>query len=529
MNKKVLVTICLAVLVLVSGILAIVLVNAASAFKPLASGPQSRGTVSGNGGNAVSVDGWLYFIGNYYTDVNEIKYKDNEYNRLPRDNFGAIYRVKLNSQAQPDYEMLDDESGENPYAAKGCEVVVPKIAGYEKSAIWVYGEYLIYTSPNNNMSRLGELQVNKVDFFRVNLNGSNNRKIYTTETDLVTLKDFTVVYPSENHMYLLVNDGGRLVRVNILDRNFGKVEEISKTSLSFAFPVVTSFENSSIQSNGTQTSPFFDRESSFNDGVMKYVYYTVAREEDDRLSGNIVKRYDIQNGGESETLAQGVNKEYTILAMGAGRLIYAIKNLKGDTDNAIYLTTREGTIGEPEDLLNYVNNPDLAEAYYLPTETTGTSKTPTYFLGLNGATLSIYRSENNYEIQGIAYSPTLAASRKVDIITDVNKIISVTRSRLYYLTGANEVRAINLDDGRPAGNTLNHSALQSVAASNTVSHFRISGYGDRIFFIKTFSEGENTTNIAVMVEFFGEEKPYEFVLGVVGEDYLHDEDDGHTH
>lgn len=517
MNKKTIVTICLAALVLISGILGIVISNALNSFKPLAGGPLNRGTVSGNGGNAVSVDGWLYYIGNYYSEVTEITYKQNEYNKLPNKNFGAIHRVKLNEQARPSYNLDEDGIDENQFDAKDVQVVVPKIAGFNKSALWIFGEYLIYTSPNNTMNRIGELQVKKIDFFRVDLNGKNHKKIYTTQTDDLSRDNFTVVSPAANATYLLVNDGGRLVRVNVHNQKFGSVEEISATSQSFAFPVVTGFNAAELSSGSGNGS---DVISSYNEGVMKYVYFTVARDEDDRIkTGNLLKRYDIKNGGEVETLGKASDKEYTVLKLASGRLIYAIKELStGDTDNIIYLTTREGEIGRNEDILKFVNNPTLSEIFYLPTEATGNLKTR--FIGLSDGKFYIYREENNYQLDG-----------KNDIITGVFNILAVTPSRVYYITSSNEIRAINLDDGTYAGGTATLAALEKCVEPTAVTFFRIAGHGDRFFYIKEFTEGNNTTNIAVMVEFWNEETPQTFVLGVVDEQYLPDDDDhaGHNH
>jgi len=201
------------------------------------------------------------------------------------------------------------------------QLVVPKVAGWERSAIWVFGNNLVYTSPNNQKDKYGQLQRDKVDFFRCDLNGKNHRKLYTTRSTSVGQNAMTVVNV-EGKTYLLVADGdGRLVRV---DMN-GKTSTISTKMDNYTFPIVTSYYKGYELNltEGEQTLTLADDRASLENsysGMMQYVFYTETREEDDAFRGNVFWRYNIVTG-QKDKLRHDHNN-HRMLALGNGALVF---------------------------------------------------------------------------------------------------------------------------------------------------------------------------------------------------------------
>jgi hypothetical protein len=309
-------------------------------------------SVSGNGSPAVMVDNYLYFV-DVYVDKENIEYKQNDYyykGEMPK---GGIYRVKL-INGLPEYVYdnynyeLDDGTEYNDieddleYYNKtvkrtlNIEEVVPKIAGHSAVALWVYndkdyGNILIYSSPNNLNNKTGVLQKNKLDFFRVELNGDNNTKIYTAETDNLSRDSFSVVW-TDGSVYLTVNDGGTLKRVSMSGKK-KDITEIAAEVSNVVFPKVTNY-----QKNGVNNS----LQKSF-EGVMQYVYYTLKR--DDDHTDNKMYRYNFaSNSGNGEPIASNVGidngKTYTPKLLSGGRFLFTVKGSGTNDITEIYLSSK---------------------------------------------------------------------------------------------------------------------------------------------------------------------------------------------
>ena len=508
MNRKVLVSIIFALVIFLSGFGYIVINNMVTAFKPVSMNlsAEQRATVSGNGGNAVIVGDYVYFIGNY-VERTSIEYKQNEYNKVK---YGAIYRVKLDSDTSaPVYEDADRLSDPRyidyvPHLVDDMKLIVPKVAGFEESALYVFDKYLIYTSPNNNKDKYGNLQINKIDFYRVDLDGRNHRHVYTTSSMEVTKDDFTVAcYGTKKDIYLLIKDGEKLNRVNVTG-NIGKVDTISKNATSFVLPVVSAYTGL----EGKSLSVSYG-------GVMNFVYYTEALSEEDieeGLQGNVLKQYWVSKGTSKE-LAKLNHVEFGLLGLGNGRLLYTVKEGIDIAAVSMLYMTKDNTDADSSVPFvaatrgNYlVYKIDTSEEkFYLPTEYN--ADPDSIFVSTSAANSSMYL----YRKLAGANANENAVWKKVN---DVESIIAITGSTVYYKSTNGDIMHISLQGNLEAVNTGWR------AASLTRLTFFSQNNLDRIFYIKTFAdvEGEESTTVAMMGEI--RETVKEFVLGRVDDKYL---------
>jgi len=308
--------IALTVVLAVSGVIWAVVSNFETKFKSNIISIPSAIYVSGNGTASVMVDDYLYFVGDSIA-TSEIKYGDNEYFANEKIQDSGIYRVKIeNSKPVLDYvydNTIEDEGeeielnpGDEGYNTKvvgvndwdsigekdnGIEAVVPKIAGHDQSAMWVFGNNLIYVTPHNRYDKRGILLSNYLDFFRVDLDGKDHTLIYTTETADLTTENFTVWADSTDEICLLVHEteNKEIVKVNVQNK---QVTVLADEVVDVVFPKATQYCRDKVNEN-------LDKVYG---GVMGYVYYTKTHT-DTNKKGNLLYRRAIKSG-ESELIAE---------------------------------------------------------------------------------------------------------------------------------------------------------------------------------------------------------------------------------
>jgi len=479
-HKKLIISIALVVVLFVGGLLGFVIIpNAMNQFKAAASGPSAdaRQTVSGNGGNAVMVGDYLYFINGFVSSAS-VSYKQNEHNKVKNE--GAIYRIKMpkgfpeyDNSYLNDYEDWENYSQydrnhplQNPeykdamdkvlHKDMGLRLIVPKIAGWEKSALYVFDNTLIYTSPNNQKDKHGQLQRDRTDFFRVNLKGGNHQKIYTTRTTGVTNDDFTTVHV-DGKTYLLVRDGDRLVRVGMN----GKSSTISSKAESSVFPIVTSYYK-----NHTDNLV-----NSFS-GMMEYVFYTEKCETENCAQGeNLFMRYHIATGKKDQLRHD--NNTHTMLALGNGALMFETTLQDQDHKNMYAIDDVAASFDLSHLNSHYKTNMPLQpeERLFLSGERASSFS----YITQAGATLRVYdRSQG----------PTYINPR--EIADDVAEIIQVARANILYKTLGGTLKCIDY-----SGKMTQTQAPAPSTSSGRVTAFRVlneageAREGYMFFYIKT--------------------------------------------
>ncbi|MCQ2381727.1 MAG: hypothetical protein MJ054_00285 [Clostridia bacterium] len=326
--------IVLASVIALGGIIWAVVANITPKFNSHISDVPLANYVSGNGTASVMVDNYLYFVGDSVA-TSDIKYGDNEY--YPKGNIpdSGIYRVKIGENSQPildykyDNSYIDENTeekkewqlGDENYNKKvtsisdwdnigkknnGIEAVVPKIAGHDKTAMWVFGKYLIYTTPHNRYDNRGNLMSDYLDFFRVELNGKNNTLIYTSDSTNLTTKDFTVWADATDNIYLLVSASDntnekpetKIKKINIITK---EITVLDRNVSNVVLPTATQYKNGNVN----------ERLSDIYSGVMSYVYYTKSRDEKSSILGNLLYRCGIKDNATKIIADYGNNSKGT--------------------------------------------------------------------------------------------------------------------------------------------------------------------------------------------------------------------------
>ena len=256
--------------------------------------PESTSPVVGNGGLAVQKGEYLYFV-NGYTSVSNLTSGDNK----GGEEYSAIYRTKLTNN-----EITYDEDGK----IENCELVIDKICGFEKTAIYIFGDYIYYATPNtekviSDESISSNFQL--TDFYKAKLDGTGRTHIYkTTEASDSTKFAFYKVN-DVNEVYLALYDGTKLVFVNCSSKT---VHTISESISSVAMPVVPNYnaENNQISKGAS------------------YIYYTRSGTDDEALA----------NGNVACCAKIGENKE---IVLATGTYTYTVKSA---TNEALVFTKK---------------------------------------------------------------------------------------------------------------------------------------------------------------------------------------------
>lgn len=468
----------------------IIVNNMIAAFKPVGwyglDAKEQRATVSGNGGPAVMVGNWLYFVGGY-VDTSTIRYRQNEYNKVTE---GAIYRVYIDGgEAGPLCENEEDGRDEeetnfaltNPgyvqhllskqklggTRSRRYQIVVPKIAGFDQSALWVFDNHLVYTSPNNTRDKFGTLQSSRIDFFRVDLDGRNHRKIYTTADSMLTASDFTVTSHAGN-VFLIVHEreSTMLRRINVTGKNAGRVTTISKEVQSVAFPVVTSYSVDDSEDEYGDLRWDYTLTKNYA-GIMSNVYYTENLSADDQklgLTGNKVFQYKISDASSEPIEAHIPGHNISVLALSNGRLVYTVQAVGAENSRGVFATgteirenwnapfsdvpkTEGSTVTQLDDykLLEWwdIEQEELANLYLPSVITPGI---PFRFATLvsSNNTMYVYEQEN---LGSLKFKTNPVAK-----ISNVARIIMVTGNTVHYSNASGMIVAVDLNSGTQIAN-----------------------------------------------------------------------------
>ena len=253
--------------------------------------PATDANVISNGGLTVVKGDYLYYI-NGYTDETTLTKDDNKYGKV---NHSGIYRTKL-----IDGKIQKDKDG----FLISSDLVVSKVAGFSNGGFYIIDDYIYYTTPYMNLDRDGVLQSSRVEFHRININGTDDKIIYTTSKNEDNLE--WSLYKLDGKVYLATYVDSKIIIVNTETKDV--VTEI-KSSTSHAFLTETNYNTN----------------MSKNNELHKYIYYTRAITSDDGLSGNykgnVVCKVNIATG-ETSTLEKSQDYTYEIKQVSATKIYY---------------------------------------------------------------------------------------------------------------------------------------------------------------------------------------------------------------
>lgn len=336
--------------------------------KGLKDNPNTDDPVTSNGGMAVVKGDYLYYVNGFKTYQNLEKDKDNVWGKQL---FGAIYRVKMNNNviAHTDEGFLEKS-----------EVVVPQIVGTENACFYIFGDYIYYATPNMQKDEYGNLLNARSNICRVNINGTGNKVLYTTDQTL-TSTNWTM-YELDDTVYVVMLDGSKVVSINANAKK----------------PTTTVMTSSATSAGLIKTDKYIPADKIANktlDGINNYVYYTRAITEDDNLGnlgGNILARVKL-----------GDTKEEIVASNGNTYTITDAKN------NSLYYTRTTSTNSAISVLCKYELS---SEKTFVASKETEISR------GSYSSTLILDQDTTQYIGNEIV---TIDSSNNINLITVINK------------------------------------------------------------------------------------------------------------
>ncbi len=222
--------------------------------------PETNAPVTGNGGLVVQKGDYLYFVNGYKT-TDDMVDGDNR----GGEKYAAIYRVKLGENNTLSY----NEDGE----LENCELVIDKICGFEKTALYIFGDYIYYATPNTDKVASGDQTVSNfklTDFYRAKLDGTSRTLIYKTNLTSTSTKFAFYKVNGVEDVYLSLFDGTKLVFVNCGNK---AITTVCDSVASVAMP---KYDVYNAQNNQISVGA-------------SYVYYTRSgTDEEDLASGNVL-------------------------------------------------------------------------------------------------------------------------------------------------------------------------------------------------------------------------------------------------
>lgn len=348
--------------------------------------PQNCNVVYSNGGFVVGVDNYLYF-GNAYKAYSDLKEKSDNEGKGVKDKALNLNRVELNNDDKKSLKLDENEKA-------NYENVISKIAGYDTSNMFVVGENLYFTSPNvhknasKDKDKYNTYEFNLNTLFKIKLDGSGLKEIYTTEKD-----GSKFCLTGGEKPTLLIYDNEKIMQVKCYE-GATKTETLAEKVKSTVFPY----------ENGVD---FVD------------VYFTADREEDDQLTGDLVKKLNIKTGEITAVNNMTAYKEtITLISYNGERLFYT---RTGGAENRKGLFSNDFSTGSSEQKQRYDTSSFSATSkiYLIKAEEYLTED------------IFVFEYNNKIYIQKVS-ADNDAASKQ--ITTDKSTIAFVDGTYVYYTT-----------------------------------------------------------------------------------------------
>lgn len=262
-------------------------------------GPAATDPVTGNGSLCVRKGDYLYFV-NGYVLSSSLSGDDNS---LGKSTHGAIYRAKLEN-GELMYDVTTNEDGEETKTLKNCELLVSKVAGFEYTNLYIFGQTLYFTSPNTEKDAEGTIRFDLTDVFAVSISGGNPTRLVNALN--LTSKENLVFKEVDGKVYLLY-----------LSNNYLKCAKINGTKV----------EKLSVVSEGVT-----DFGVNSEDG---FVYYTRSfKSIENGVTGNVLAKANLNTNVEEIVCRDNYNT-YTIKKV-TNKKIYYVRTNSTLTDSYVF-------------------------------------------------------------------------------------------------------------------------------------------------------------------------------------------------
>lgn len=299
-------------------------------------GPAKTDNVTSNGGLAVQKGNYLYFVNGYVSNSN-LSGKDNNYGEAKN---GAIYRAKLvNGELQ--YKVTVDEDGNETKELIDVELLVPMIAGFEYTNLYVFGETLYFATPNTEKDSTGKTRFDLTDIYAVSINGGSVKRIVKA-LNLSSSNDYKFNY-LDGKVYLTYLNNNNLYNVRIKGKKVENTTKIASKVSSFAI-------------------------SETNDGSEYYVYYSRSFNDNEHgVTGNVLAKTELKTN--NEIILCSDNKNTFSVKKVINDKIYYTRTNKEITNSYIYSKNLTDFLNSEEKqytVVSYSNNQfifDLGTGY----------------------------------------------------------------------------------------------------------------------------------------------------------------------
>ena len=325
--------------------------------------PKEGYAVLSNGGSAVQYGDYVYFINGTDPNFTDEKGTLNRWGEVIK---GGICRVKLENGK--DVELTDENGvkykvyqtvyepnkyfGKEPVEIENfkadekkitvldkapvvgqsfAQMVVPKVITFSNDAqagIFIYDNWIYYSSPANRKDKSGTVQYSYSDFFRTRLDGTGTQPLYTSK-DAVKAFNF---YHYKDRVYLVCHEGDNLISLPIGAKKTGTMSSLTPDE-------------------AVITEVMFPRKETYYKGIKEdtacdFVYYTRELQAEDGASlGNVMEcfRPDFKTTGKAwdklteEQKAEKwekmspAEKAETGLQLGDNNNTYALAGAEGGT------------------------------------------------------------------------------------------------------------------------------------------------------------------------------------------------------
>ncbi len=378
----------------------------------LSGGPDSTDTVYGNGGSAVVKGDYLYFA-NAFVDYTALGHNDNVYDAGSKYTPYGIYRTKLNVDGTV---PLDSEG-----VPVKADLLTYNIGGYEYAGLYIFGNYLYYTTPFTNITNSDETKTGRVRVERVALDGTSHEIVYKFD-DYTSDCEYDMVYIDGN-VFIIYKTSDKDIKLISIDTRKSRKETTVATSVeSYAI-----FEQKNIESDNVVAD------------INKFVYYVVkedndyviyrtnlltkTKEEFYRSSSELVlkevknnKVYYTEDGYIYSRIDKNTFKKYSDISTSSNDISsissYLVVDLTGSLDKGIigvnksnsnyYVTYFNGNVARPLDLAEDTTKSITLVAYI----------NDCIFYQISGDE-ALYKREVNFVIENGKYDVTGVGEAKV--------------------------------------------------------------------------------------------------------------------
>lgn len=357
--------------VLVLMLLSCTMIFAGCGAKGFKNNPNASDLVLGNGGLVVQQGEYLYFANGYDT-----------YSNASKDMVkGGLYRTKLDGQY---FASLD----EHDYLTN-AEKVSGRLVGYEFGGIYLFDGYVYYATPNMEKDKEGNTLRDYVDFYRVKVNGTDEKRIYTSDGSMTNGKWGMVKVDST--LYLVVYNGDSVVSV------VANGKKHTATTMATDVTDVVFADNYEYNARDWQTTD-----------TDRYIWYTRNTKEEETITGsNIFARCKL-----------GTTEEETLLNTDT----YHVVDLKNDR---VYVNVTDHNLGTTKLSSFAVSNVSDVRTFSLQNATNA------YVMDTKGNELVVFENNSVFEL----YSMNGLTARYEATLDDLTSatIVNVKAGHIYYV------------------------------------------------------------------------------------------------